>query len=69
LRTVWGDLERKPAIEAKEKATQPPSLKVKLLPFQEESLFWMRNQEQYSEWKGGMLADEMGEFFIFHSIP
>ena len=53
-----------------EKAAQPPSLKVKLLPFQQEALFWMRNQEKYSEWKGGMLADEMGEFFHipFHTL-
>jgi len=69
LRTVWGDLERKPAVEAKEKAAQPPSLKVKLLPFQEESLFWMRKQEKHSEWKGGMLADEMGEFIYLFFIP
>lgn len=69
LRTVWGDLERKPAVEAKEKAAQPPNLKVKLLPFQQESLLWMRKQEKHSEWKGGMLADEMGELLNFHSIP
>ena len=49
LRTVWGDLERKPAIEAKEKAAQLPDLKVKLLLFQQESLFWMRKQERHSE--------------------
>ena len=29
----------------------------------------MRNQEKYSEWKGGMLADEMGASFIIHRIP
>ena len=65
LRTVWGDLERKPAIEVKEKAAQSADLKVKLLPFQQESLFWMRKQEKYSEWKGGMLANEMGGFSLF----
>ncbi|KAG1775703.1 SNF2 family N-terminal domain-containing protein [Suillus placidus] len=32
---------------------------VTLLPFQQESLFWMRKQEQ-GIWHGGMLADEMG---------
>jgi len=68
LRTVWGDLERKPAVEAREKAVQPPSLKLKLLPFQQESLLWMRKQEEYSEWKGGVLADEMGEFFLVFFI-
>lgn len=38
-----------------EKAEQPPELKLKLLPFQREGLFWMRKQEQ-GVWKGGMLA-------------
>jgi DNA repair protein RAD16 len=32
---------------------------IKLLPFQLESLTWMRKQEE-GEWCGGMLADEMG---------
>jgi DNA repair protein RAD16 len=27
------------------------------LPFQKESLYWMRKQEE-GPWKGGMLADE-----------
>jgi DNA repair protein RAD16 len=36
-----------------------PSLKLKLLPFQKESLYWMKKQEE-GQWKGGMLADEMG---------
>lgn len=36
-----------------------PALKLTLLPFQKESLFWMRKQEE-GVWKGGMLADEMG---------
>jgi hypothetical protein len=56
-----------PAVEATEKASQPSGLKVKLLPFQQESLFWMRKQEKYSEWKGGMLADEMGPSLIYSS--
>jgi hypothetical protein len=34
-----------------------PSLKLTLLPFQKESLFWMKQQET-GPWKGGMLADE-----------
>jgi DNA repair protein RAD16 len=32
---------------------------VKLLPFQLESMTWMRKQEE-GVWHGGMLADEMG---------
>ena len=36
-----------------------PSLKLTLLPFQKESLHWMKKQEE-GPWKGGMLADEMG---------
>lgn len=37
------------------KADQPANLKLTLLPFQRESLFWMRKQEQ-GIWHGGMLA-------------
>lgn len=37
----------------------PPGLKLTLLPFQRESLYWMKEQEK-GVWKGGMLADEMG---------
>ncbi|KAI0092493.1 SNF2 family N-terminal domain-containing protein [Irpex rosettiformis] len=59
LQNVWGDLERKVAITVPEKAAQPAGLKVTLLPFQQESLFWMKKQEQ-TVWSGGMLADEMG---------
>lgn len=29
----------------------------------------MREQEKYTVWKGGMLADEMGAPFIIHSLP
>jgi DNA repair protein RAD16 len=59
LETCWGDLEKKIAIVQPVKADQPEQLKVKLLPFQQESLYWMRKQEK-GVWKGGMLADEMG---------
>lgn len=41
------------------KAEQPPGLSLKLLPFQQEGLYWMKKQEK-GHWKGGMLADEMG---------
>jgi DNA repair protein RAD16 len=55
LEDVWGDIERKVSVTVPEKAAQPAGLKVTLLPFQQESLFWMRKQEQ-TIWKGGMLA-------------
>ncbi|KIK21893.1 hypothetical protein PISMIDRAFT_680849 [Pisolithus microcarpus 441] len=54
LRNVWKDLRRM-AVVAPEKADQPAGLKVTLLPFQQESLSWMRKQEE-SIWKGGILA-------------
>ncbi|GLB33300.1 putative SNF2 family N-terminal domain containing protein [Lyophyllum shimeji] len=59
LKDVWGDLEESIPIVTPEKAEQPARLKLTLLPFQQESLFWMRKQEQ-GIWHGGMLADEMG---------
>ncbi|KAJ2923513.1 hypothetical protein H1R20_g13580, partial [Candolleomyces eurysporus] len=61
LRDIWGDLEsQKPASTVEpEKAEQPDKLKVTLLPFQRESLYWMRKQEK-TVWAGGILADEMG---------
>ena len=60
LETVWEDLERlaKTKPVKPRKAQQPEGLKVTLLPFQQESLYWMREQEK-GEWKGGCLADEM----------
>ncbi|QRW01449.1 nucleotide excision repair protein RAD16 [Ceratobasidium sp. AG-Ba] len=59
LEDVWGDLEKNIKPVQPKKADQPTGLKVTLLPFQQESLFWMRKQEN-GPWKGGMLADEMG---------
>ncbi|KAG5642615.1 hypothetical protein DXG03_002485 [Asterophora parasitica] len=59
LKGVWGDLEESIPIIKPTMAEQPANLKLTLLPFQRESLFWMRKQEQ-GVWKGGMLADEMG---------
>ncbi|KDQ12678.1 hypothetical protein BOTBODRAFT_112348 [Botryobasidium botryosum FD-172 SS1] len=59
LQTVWGDLEKDIEIIKPKEAPQPAKLKVTLLPFQRESLFWMQKQEE-GVWKGGMLADEMG---------
>ncbi|KAF8803919.1 hypothetical protein BYT27DRAFT_7195263 [Phlegmacium glaucopus] len=59
LKDVWGNLKDKIAIVTPQKAEQPANLKLTLLPFQQESLFWMRKQEK-GIWHGGMLADEMG---------
>ncbi|KAH6915496.1 SNF2 family N-terminal domain-containing protein [Coprinopsis sp. MPI-PUGE-AT-0042] len=56
---VWGDLDNPPPKPEPKKAEQPANLKAVLLPFQRESLHWMRKQET-TEWKGGILADEMG---------
>ncbi|KAI0662868.1 SNF2 family N-terminal domain-containing protein [Cubamyces menziesii] len=59
LEDVWGDLERGIQVVVPQKAEQPSNLKVRLLPFQLESLYWMKQQEK-GVWSGGMLADEMG---------
>ncbi|KAL5530755.1 RAD16 [Sanghuangporus sanghuang] len=59
LRSVWGDLETRIKPVKPLKAEQPEELKIQMLPFQLESLYWMREQEK-GEWHGGMLADEMG---------
>ncbi|KAF7969408.1 hypothetical protein HWV62_27403 [Athelia sp. TMB] len=59
LKDVWGDVEENIAVVKPTKAEQPANLKVTLLPFQQESLHWMREQEK-GIWSGGMLADEMG---------
>lgn len=42
-----------------QKHPTPPSLKVRLLPFQREGLWWMLQQEEAAAC-GGILADEMG---------
>ncbi|KAG8682071.1 hypothetical protein FRC08_015205, partial [Ceratobasidium sp. 394] len=55
LEDVWGDLEKKIQPVQPQKADQPEGLKVTLLPFQQESLYWMRKQEN-GPWCGGMLA-------------
>ncbi|KAG2732375.1 hypothetical protein G9P44_004792 [Scheffersomyces stipitis] len=48
-------LERIPV----ERSPQPPSMNIKLLPFQLEGLNWLKKQED-GEFQGGILADEMG---------
>lgn len=64
LRDAWGDLEEQVPVIIPQKAEQPGGLKVTLLPFQQESLWWMRKQED-SVWKGGMLAVGAGHAVIF----
>lgn len=59
LRDAWGDLEATVGTVEPQKAEQPSALKATLLPFQQESLFWMRKQE-FGQYSGGLLADEMG---------
>ncbi|MCO5590027.1 hypothetical protein L7F22_043996 [Adiantum nelumboides] len=58
LTNVWSELRKKPKHEVKQ-ALQPSGLTIKLLPFQLEGLHWLTSQEK-SDWKGGILADEMG---------
>lgn len=55
LRDAWGDLEAAVGIVEPQKAEQPSGLRVTLLPFQQESLFWMRKQE-FGQYAGGLLA-------------
>ncbi|KAI0299763.1 SNF2 family N-terminal domain-containing protein [Multifurca ochricompacta] len=55
LRNAWGDLEAAVGIIDPQKAEQPSGLKVTLLPFQQESLYWMRRQE-FGQYSGGLLA-------------
>ncbi|KAJ4472016.1 SNF2 family N-terminal domain-containing protein [Lentinula aciculospora] len=59
LKSVWGDLQAKIQVIKPAESQQPAGIKLTLLPFQRESLHWMKKQEE-GPWKGGMLADEMG---------
>ncbi|KAK9458619.1 SNF2 family N-terminal domain-containing protein [Lipomyces oligophaga] len=58
LTTVFDMLDQTPRRQVQE-AQQPAELTLQLLPFQREGLHWMLAQEN-SEYKGGILADEMG---------
>lgn len=64
LRSVWVDLKNKITTGPLTKDVQPTNLKLTLLPFQLESLFWMRKQET-GVWRGGILAVRMQLFLIF----
>jgi len=55
LKSVWGDVEENIPITIPQKDPQPAGLKLTLLPFQQESLHWMKKQEK-GVWAGGMLA-------------
>ena len=58
---VWDKLRamRRDKSKSAPRAEQPSNICISLLPFQLEGLYWMQQQEQ-SEWRGGLLADEMG---------
>ncbi|KAJ1960834.1 DNA repair protein rad16 [Dipsacomyces acuminosporus] len=56
LRLAWGSLPPPPAPQ---KIGQPADLKIRLLPFQQEGVWWMARQEG-TPFRGGILADEMG---------
>lgn len=55
LKNVWVNLETNTRKDNPQKAMQPSNLKITLLPFQLESLFWMKMQEK-GVWRGGILA-------------
>ncbi|KAJ1766388.1 DNA repair protein rad16 [Coemansia sp. RSA 1813] len=59
LRHAWSSLEPATADKKMGKIGQPRDLKMKLLPFQQEGVWWMAQQET-SVFRGGILADEMG---------
>ena len=56
--TMWEDLKAVPVLQPVQ-AVQPDTITRKLKSFQLEGLSWMIRQEQ-SQWKGGLLGDEMG---------
>ncbi|KAK6198712.1 SNF2 family N-terminal domain-containing protein [Scheffersomyces amazonensis] len=58
LKDVFPNLESSEKIPV-ERAIQPPGMNIKLLPFQQEGLNWLRKQED-GIFGGGILADEMG---------
>ena len=53
LVNIWGSLESDMAIIKPTQAPQPSGIAMKLLPFQLEGLYWMKQQEK-GPWKGGM---------------
>lgn len=59
LANVFPKLEAQ-AVRSVKRAEQPAGLNLTLLPFQLEGLHWMVQQESEGNYKGGILADEMG---------
>ncbi|CAH02333.2 DNA repair protein RAD16 [Kluyveromyces lactis] len=55
---VFKKLQESP-IRQVERAPQPDGMAIRLLPFQLEGLHWLQQQEE-SDYNGGVLADEMG---------
>lgn len=64
---VWGDLQKRVKVIKPVTMEAHPSLKLTLLPFQKESLYWMRKQEE-GPWRGGMLADESKLLDLVHGF-
>ncbi|KAK2782334.1 DNA repair protein rad16 [Onygenales sp. PD_12] len=58
IKTMWDVLTSAPVITPTP-APQPPGISRQLKSFQLEGLNWMMQQEK-SQWKGGLLGDEMG---------
>ncbi|OJD17571.1 hypothetical protein AJ78_02322 [Emergomyces pasteurianus Ep9510] len=58
IKTMWDELKSAPMITPTP-AAQPLGISRKLKSFQLEGLNWMIQQER-SQWKGGLLGDEMG---------
>ncbi|KAJ1964614.1 DNA repair protein rad16 [Dimargaris xerosporica] len=59
LEGAWEALNES-AIDKTTRHNQPANLRLTLLPFQQESLTWMKRQETIPMYRGGILADEMG---------
>lgn len=60
---AWGDLEATIVVNIPIEALQPAGLKLTLLPFQREGLYWMQAQER-GIWRGGVLAVSLFFFLI-----
>jgi DNA repair protein RAD16 len=59
IKTMWDKLEEV-TIVTPVPAEQPEAITRRLKGFQLEGLNWMMRQESESQWKGGLLGDEMG---------
>ncbi|KAE9403419.1 hypothetical protein BT96DRAFT_990278 [Gymnopus androsaceus JB14] len=59
LKSVWGDLEANIKVVKPAESQQPANIKLTLLPFQRESLHWMKKQEE-GVWKGAFFGHSPG---------